>query len=183
MEIWKDIKGFEKMYQVSNLGRIKSFKCNKEKILKPSINGAGYLSLSLFKDSKDYTKRVHIIVAEAFLNHFPDNTFNIVVDHKDGNILNNKESNLQLISQRRNAIKGNIVNKSSLLGTSWSSKDKVWISQIYYKKNIRLGCFNDEKEAHKLYLKALKDIENNTFDLDKYMNERKLRNKQKRLSK
>jgi hypothetical protein len=183
MENWKDVKGFEEMYQVSNLGRVKSFKCNKEKILKPSINGAGYLSLSLFKDGRDYTKRVHILVAEAFLEHIPDNTFTIVVDHKDGNILNNEEDNLQLITQRRNTIKGNVVNKSSLLGTSWSSKDKVWISQIYYKKNIRLGCFNNEQEAHQLYIKALKDIENNTFNFDQYMIERKVRNKQKRLSK
>lgn len=76
MEIWKDIKGYEGLYQISNFGSVKSLSrviCNNggiytinEKILKPSNNG-GYLQVVLQKDSKIKTIKVHRLVAEAFI--------------------------------------------------------------------------------------------------------------------
>ena len=66
-EIWKDIEGYNGDYQISNLGRVKSFKCNKEKILNPYKNKNGYyrIGLKMGKEMKYF--RVHRLVAKAFI--------------------------------------------------------------------------------------------------------------------
>ena len=65
MEIFKDIKDFEGLYKVSNLGNVLSLKSNK--ILKPSIKKAGYSQITLMKDGKRHSKTIHRLVAEAFI--------------------------------------------------------------------------------------------------------------------
>jgi hypothetical protein len=90
MEIWKDVAGYDGVYQVSSLGRVKSFKKNKEKILKPNTNANGYPYLILRKENQSYTETLHRLVAKAFLPN-PENKSD--VDHidrvRDNNILNN----------------------------------------------------------------------------------------------
>lgn len=74
MEIWKEIKGYDGVYEVSNLGQVRSFKKGKTTILKQFKNGNGYLSVCFYFNSKPKTERVHVLVAEAFLNHERDGT-------------------------------------------------------------------------------------------------------------
>ena len=69
MEEWRDIKGYEGKYMVSNLGRIKSLnyrRTGKEKILEGVDNGHGYLKVELCKDGKIKTCTIHRLVATAF---------------------------------------------------------------------------------------------------------------------
>jgi len=66
MEIWRDIEGYEGLYQVSNLGRVRSLKKNKM-IMKPFVNEEGYLRITLLKDRKKNNLRVHRLVAKLFL--------------------------------------------------------------------------------------------------------------------
>ena len=98
-EIWKDIVGYEGHYQVSNKGRVKSFKQGKERILKPSNNGWGYLSVQLFKNGEMKMCKVHRLVAKAFLSN-PNNLPQI--NHKDENPSNNRVENLEWCDSKYN---------------------------------------------------------------------------------
>lgn len=95
MEQWKDIEGFEGLYQVSNKGRVKSLgnnKLRKEKILKGGKGTCGHLLVHLCKDGKQAHKYIHRLVAQAFLPN-PQNLPE--VNHKDENPSNNQVSNLE----------------------------------------------------------------------------------------
>lgn len=98
-EIWKPIEGYEDRYEISNLGRVKSFARKdsnnhllKERILKPKINRDGYFYLQLCNDGNKKGFFVHRLVACAFI----DNPHNYpIINHKDENKLNNNVSNLE----------------------------------------------------------------------------------------
>ena len=80
-EIWEDIKGYEGLYQVSNLGNVRSLNYNRQKIIKqlrPYKNIRGYWVVSLFKNNKQKTKMVHRLVAESFIENIENN---IIVNH------------------------------------------------------------------------------------------------------
>lgn len=94
----KLIKGFED-YGVDCDGNVYSFKYNKERVLKPNPNLKGYLQVGLTLNGKKYPKRVHRLVAEAFIPN-PHNLPQI--NHKDGNKLNNSVSNLEWCTNREN---------------------------------------------------------------------------------
>lgn len=112
IEIWKPIKGYEGLYEVSNFGRVKRLArdfnqkhysgCNshykyQDLILKPSKSNAGYLIVGITKDHKQRKYSIHKLVANAFL----DKTGN-VINHIDGNKHNNNVSNLEWCSQSYN---------------------------------------------------------------------------------
>lgn len=74
MEIWKDIDGYEGLYQISNEGNVKSLNYShtgKERLLKPASNRGGYLHVQLCKDGKVKHHTVHRLVAQAFIEN-PD---------------------------------------------------------------------------------------------------------------
>ena len=102
MEEWKDIKGYEGVYQVSNLGQVRHMAgqygtaLRKEKILKQSFTTDGYKRVRLMLKEKDKTRTVHRLVAEAFL---PNSDPNLTVNHKDGDKANNKVENLEWIDR------------------------------------------------------------------------------------
>lgn len=101
MEIWKDVKGYENLYQVSNYGNVKSFNYGKthiEKVLKPSIKN-GYFFVLLKKNNKQTNHYVHRLVAEAFIEHTSENNF---VNHKDECRTNNHAENLEWCTQAYN---------------------------------------------------------------------------------
>ena len=94
-EIWKDITGFEGLYQVSNLGRVKSLPRKNhpnETIRKIATDKKGYSRVNLIKDGKNHTKKVHRLVAEAFIPN-PENKPS--VDHINCNKSDNRVSNLR----------------------------------------------------------------------------------------
>jgi hypothetical protein len=158
-EIWKDIPEYEGIYQISNLGNIKSLKFGKEKILKPYLIGNKrrlYLGVRLRSEKKIKLFKVHQLVAMAFLHHFPC-CYKIVIDHKNNNQFDNRLSNLHIITNRENRIKDIDKSKTSskYIGVNFDNKRKKWIAYITFngiKKH--LGRFETEYEAHLEYQKA-----------------------------
>lgn len=101
-EVWKDIEGYEGLYQVSTLGRVKSLareRVSKDKILKSS--GVRYKLVCLYKSGIVKYVKVHRLVANAFISN-PENKPQ--VNHKDGNKFNNSVSNLEWATSKENCI-------------------------------------------------------------------------------
>lgn len=97
-EIWKPVVGYENLYAVSNLGRVKSL-FRYKKILKPIVGVQGYLYINLYKEKRHSLKRVHQLVAQAFIpnpNNYP------FVNHKDENVINNNVNNLEWCTAKYN---------------------------------------------------------------------------------
>lgn len=119
-ELWKDIKEFEDLYQVSTYSRVKSKKrenCNNqfgdERILKPYKNDRGYYQIGLHKNGKTYSSRIHILAAQAFIpkatfkympyeNKDDINLDDLEVNHKDENPSNNHINNLEWCTKKYN---------------------------------------------------------------------------------
>lgn len=93
VEIWRDIKDYEGLYQVSNLGRVRNSRTGK--LLKPYTNNNGYLIVQLCKNCKYKRLLIHRLVAQAFIDN-PDNLPQ--VNHKDEDKLNNCVDNLEWCS-------------------------------------------------------------------------------------
>lgn len=108
-EIWKDIPDYEGLYQISNLGRVKSLEKTmwnnhknikkEEMILKPNKVGKGYYCVKLYKNKEYKMKKVHRLVAQAFIDN-PENKKQ--VNHIDGDKENNCVNNLEWCTCREN---------------------------------------------------------------------------------
>lgn len=99
MEEWRNIEGYEGDYQISNYGRVKSLKHNKERILKNQYDANDYYGVILSKNNKKKYFRIHRLVAEAFIlnpNNLPE------VNHKDEDKHNNIVENLEWCDRKYN---------------------------------------------------------------------------------
>lgn len=98
-ELWEDVRDYEGHYQISSGGKVFSLKSNKE--LKPNIVRSGYKMVRLHKNgwSRDYL--VHRLVADAFCNNYFNKP---IVNHKDGNKINNYFLNLEWVTDSENQL-------------------------------------------------------------------------------
>lgn len=153
-EIWKDIEGYEGLYQVSSLGRVRS--CERivkrkdygdvlrpQQILKQYDNGTGYLRVVLY-DNRHKSKKhyIHRLVAEVFVKNplcLPN------INHKDENKHNNNASNLEWCTQKYNINYGTRTDRMRIsqglpvVGTNIISGEKVFLRCIADAKKIGLN--------------------------------------------
>lgn len=179
-EIWKTLPGYEGYYEVSSVGRVRSLSRVIEKT--KTVNGkqykyllnhngrimfrfirSGYMSVMLSKDCIKKYLKISQAVAMAFLGHTP-NGFNAVVDHIDGNKLNDNVENLRVISNRENTQYYHLgTNKSSKLAGVHKYGDRYKSNIQFNRKRYALGTFDSEVEAGKRYQIALEKIKDGTF--------------------
>ena len=168
MEEWRDIPGYKGLYQVSNLGRIKSLIdkkydlnekvvkiINREKMLKQNLTKKGYCNVKLYKNGKGKTYKIHRLVAKTFIPN-PENKPQ--VNHIDGNKQNNCVSNLEWNTNEENfnnAIKINLVKTKKIRLIDKNNKEYIFdkvLDVFKYIKKQPGGIYKKYINKNKLFL-------------------------------
>ena len=153
MENYRDIPGYEGTYQVSDTGNVKIIKTGKLK--KAYLVGTGYLQTELNNPKKKF--KIHQLVAMAFLGHKPDGTQNVVVDHINGNKVDNRVENLQLTTTRHNTSKA--VTRDLPTGVFKRMNWEKYTSQYWHDGKVHyLGSFSTVEEASIAYQNAISKL-------------------------
>lgn len=153
-EIWKEINGYEELYWISNLGRVKS----KRKILKP-INGE-YLKVGLSKKGVQTTKYIHRLVAKAFVENIDQYNF---VNHKNENKYDNVYTNLEWctnlyncnygtrnkkVSENQSKYKIIQKDKQNNIIRIWDNMWEITHNTNFKKSNIQKCCQKKQNAAY-----------------------------------
>ena len=131
IEIWKPVVGYEGLYEVSNLGKVKAIKWHRgeeEKEMKPYTTYKGYLRLRLTKNGKGKQFQIHRLVAEAFIPN-PENK--PYIDHINTDRTDNRVENLRWVTNKENC--NNPISKQNY---SKSNKDKTAVPILQFDKNM-----------------------------------------------
>ena len=151
-EIWKDVKGYEGYYKVSDLGNVKSLDRfvkglnGSERLLKGKVKPLqnhpdGYYQVRLHKNGKSETFKNYHLVAYNFMNYEPKKGY--VIDHIDNNPKNNCLNNLQIITHKENTRKD-----KKHLGVSFHKPSGKWMRyEQINNRQVNLGYFKTKEEA------------------------------------
>ena len=164
-EIWKDIRGYENIYVISNQGRVASLnrmQTNKNgrtvryngKILTPRPNSKGYLRVQLKRDGNSARHFVHRLVALHFVENPSPDCYSIV-NHLDGNYLNNKADNLEwttIYGNIQHAIQNGRMNRTKewlqhLRESNEKNGKSVIGTNVSTGEIVRFVCLNDCRQA------------------------------------
>lgn len=167
-EEWRDIPDYEGYYQVSNLGSVRSLdrvisKCGVEtpikgRVLKPANASNGYKQVALSLNGILKTRNIHQLVAEAFLG-FRQSGHSLHVHHKNENKTDNRECNLEILTDFKHKRTKHGEHSSKYVGVNWSKASKKWKSGIRICRRIHhLGYHEREYAAHVAYQRALRII-------------------------
>ena len=167
-EVWKDINNYEGLYQISNLGNVKSldrkvkrknhYKTVKGIMLKKTIDATGYYVVNICKCGKSAKKNIHRLVAETFI---PNPKNYPIINHKDENKLNNCINNIEWCSykynnnygtlkQRQRIIKGKKIKQYDLSNKFikvWNSSAEVQRTLNICQTNIIKCCLGKRNKA------------------------------------
>lgn len=170
-EIWKDIDGYEGLYQVSNLGRIKSLSREvnhhwgdtltlKEKILNPSLSkSTGYYRVNLRKNGKTKTVYIHIIVANNFIQK-DYQLLGLHCNHIDGIKSNNKLSNLEVITKSENELHAFRIGLKSHKGEkhNLSKLTQIQVNEIRSKYEFKVTTFKMLAKEYNVSIPCIQHI-------------------------
>lgn len=174
-EIWKDINGYKGLYQVSNLGNVKSLRFGKEKFLKTEITIYGYCRVTLTKNKQQHHYAVHRLVYEAFYGKIP---FWMQVNHINENKTDNRLCNLNIMTPKANTnwgtcIERRIKNRKGKTALKrvvqysldenyikeWSSIQEIERELNFNNSNITACCKGRQNTAYGFIWKYSSDIQ------------------------
>ena len=157
-EIWKPVKEYESFYEISNKGQVS----NKRKVLKTHAQNSGYLQITFTVKGKSKKYLVHRLVAEAFI---PNHYGKPVVNHKDGNKLNNSVDNLEWCTHSENILHARATElnpyntptlgvkkgkSSKFRNVTYDTNRNKWIGSVRHnKRTLGQKRFDTELEAAK----------------------------------
>lgn len=170
-EMWKPVKGYEGLYEISSYGNVKSLNYNHTKSIRAIrryYHNSGYLAVDLWKNRKEKRYFVHRLVAENFIEN--PNNYNIV-NHIDGNRLNNYFENLEWCTQQHNVKEAfRLGRRGSFLGKfgekhnrskpvlqldlegnfikQWSCGNEIQRKLGFSNSNINACCLGKRKTAY-----------------------------------
>lgn len=166
IEEWRDIEGYEGLYQVSNLGRVKSLARTaidrrgiphyvNERILKQAFDKDGYCLVGLHKDRKIKSGKVHRLVASAFI----DNPHNLPeVNHKDENKSNNNVENLEWCTPKYNINYGTCLDRiaKTIVETEVNKSGRNGRARKIICDNTPFSCIKDCAEFYGINYSTMK---------------------------
>lgn len=162
MEQWKDVKGYEGLYQISNEGRVKSLNYKRmgiEKVMRPQKDKNGYLIIHFCKNGIHYNHKIHRLVAEAFIVN-PNNSTE--VNHINENKDDNRAENLEWCNRKYNMNYGTIIQRKrdkltkpilqlttdGILIKEWNGAKEIQRETSYFQSNISRCCNGLQKTAY-----------------------------------
>lgn len=159
MEIWKDVTGYEGLYQVSNTGKVKTLqkqvgRKETEKIMKANKVWTGYLRIGLRKNGKTKNTYIHRIVAQEFIEnpeHKP------IINHKNGNRQDNRVENLEWCTFGENS-------RASKKITTTKRYNSVMV------KDNQENTFNSYREAGRFWNLSSNTVKNDVLGRTKFVN-------------
>lgn len=170
-EEWKEVVGFEGLYEVSSFGDVRSldrvvkhrqsgYITLKGRVKKKNLDKSGYFRVTLSKNGNGGNRLVHQLVAEAFLGHKRVG-MNKVINHIDSNKINNSIFNLEITSHRDNCIHRSLNqnNSSRYVGVSFAKNQNKWVAKIRVDGiSNHLGYFDNEIDASQAYINKLETL-------------------------
>lgn len=153
-EEWRDVDGYDGIYQVSDLGRVRSKKYGDWRVLRPGKNGGGYLFVNLCKDNNVKKCRVHRLVAQAFIPNSDETKTQI--NHKNEIKSDNRVSNLEWCDYRYNLTYNDIQFRKK--NSKRRKIDKLYDPELSIDDNIKLFRSNGIECSRETVLRLRKDL-------------------------
>ena len=153
-EHWKDIDGYDGLYQVSDFGRVRSLKFGKTRIRRPRIDRCGYLQVGLCKGGKEKKFLIHRLVAQAFIPNNDDAKNEI--NHRNEIKSDNKVSNLEWCDRKYNNTYNDLYwrKKSSVR----RKIEKLYDPNLSAKQNLEIFKANGIECCRDTVVKLRKDL-------------------------
>ena len=153
-EQWRDIDGYDGIYQVSDLGRVRSLKFGKVRVLRASKNDNGYLCVNLCQDGKQKSVYVHRLVASAFIKN--DDSSKTLINHINECKSDNRVSNIEWCTAQYN----NTYNEINFRRKNYKRHKikELYDKTLTYRQNLEIFRANGIECSRDTVLRIRKDL-------------------------
>lgn len=153
-EVWRDVDGYDGMYQVSDLGRVRSLKYGKVRVLRAKKRGSGYFGVVFYKNGKQKQSYIHRLVAQAFIHN--DDESKKYINHIDECKQNNRVCNLEYCTAQYNTNYNDIQNRKK--NSVRRKIDKLYNPNLSIDDNIDVFKANGIECCEKTVRRLRKDL-------------------------